>query len=170
MASLCERLYGFEPMPETHAVLQKNIALNGITNAVIYKQGVAEKAGHTKYSWIPHDNPGGSGLANNPMGKPPWIASTDQVIEVELTTIDALNLEKVDFMKIDVEGYESLVIEGALNTIKKCKPLIVMEVWQNHFGGVDINYTRELFKNLIDLGYAVIPLSGPDFLFLPTTF
>jgi FkbM family methyltransferase len=167
MASLCRTLYGFEPMPETHAVLQKNIESNGITNTIIYKKGVADKAGLTKFSWIPHDNPGGSGLENNPMGKPPWIASTNQDIAVELTTIDSLNLDKLDFMKIDVEGYETLVIEGGLNTIQKCKPMIVMEVWKNHFGQVDLNHTKELFKNLLAIGYDVISLSGPDFLFIP---
>jgi hypothetical protein len=42
-----------------------------------------------------------------------------------------------------------------------------MEVWKNHFGGVDINYTQDLFKNLIDIGYELRHLSGPDFIFLP---
>jgi FkbM family methyltransferase len=167
MASLCDKLYGFEPMPETYDVLNKNIQLNSIHNATIYKQGVADKPGRTRFSWIPHDNPGGSGLENNPMGKPTWIEGTNKVIDVELTTIDALNLEKLDFMKIDVEGYESLAIAGGFNTIQKCKPVIVMEVWKNHFGGVDINYTQDLFKNLIDIGYELRHLSGPDFIFLP---
>ena len=66
-----------------------------------------------------------------------------------------------------MEGYESLAIAGGFNTIKKCKPVIVMEVWKNHFGGVDINYTQDLFKNLIDIGYELRHLSGPDFIFLP---
>ena len=167
MASLCEKLYGFEPMPDTYDVLMKNLKVNGITNSTIYKKGVSEMKGYTKFSWIPHDNMGGSGLANNPMGIPNWIPETDKNIEVELTTIDALNLHRLDFMKIDVEGYEPLAIKGAFNTIKKCRPVIVMEVWKNHFGEVDLNYTKKLFNNLLEIGYEIIHVGGPDFLFTP---
>ena len=167
MASLCDKLYGFEPMPETYEVLNKNIVLNNITNAIIYKKGVADKTGFTKYSWSLDDNPGASGLDNNPMGIPPRIRTTDKIIPVELTTIDSLNLDRLDFMKIDVEGYEQLVIEGAMNTIKKCKPVIIMEVWKDHFGRVDMNYTKNLFKKLLNIGYNVENVHGPDFLFTP---
>ena len=167
IASLCDKIYGFEPMPDTFEVLNKNIQLNYINNAIIYKKGVADKPGLTKYSWIPETNPGGSGLDDNPMGKPEWINTTTKNIEVELTTIDSLNLDKLDFMKIDVEGYETLVIKGAINTIQRFKPVIVMEVWRDHFGSVDINYTKELFKDLLDIGYDVEQVYGPDFLFIP---
>jgi hypothetical protein len=43
-----------------------------------------------------------------------------------------------------------------------------MEVWMNHLGAVDINYTRMLFKDLLDIGYEVTQVDGPDFLFTPT--
>jgi FkbM family methyltransferase len=167
LASLCKTFYGFEPMPDTYDVLNQNIKLNNINNAIIYKKGVADKEGGTQYSWIPENNPGGSGLNNNPMGKPNWIKSTNQNIEVELTTIDSLQLDKLDFIKIDVEGYETLVIDGAINTIKKCRPVIIMEVWKNHNGEFDINYTKTIFKNILDLGYDVLHVCGPDFLFIP---
>lgn len=167
MASMCSKLYGFEPMPTTFEVLKKNITLNNLNNVILHKKGVADKEGTTKYSWIPADNPGGSGLENNPMGKPSWIESTTENIEVELTTIDSLNLEKLDFMKVDVEGYEILVIKGAMNTIQRCRPVISMEVWKDHNNGVDLQYTKETFKDLLDLGYSVQNISGPDFLFTP---
>jgi FkbM family methyltransferase len=167
MASLCEKIYGFEPMPATYNVLKKNIELNSITNAIIYEKGVSDNKGTTTFHWIGDGDTGQCGLDNNPMGKPSWIKSTDETINVELITIDSLNLDKLDFMKIDVEGYEPLVIKGGFNTIKKCKPVIIMEVWKNHFGEVDINYTKELFKELLDIGYEVELVFGSDFLFTP---
>lgn len=167
LASLCDKLYGFEPMPVTYELLCNNMKLNEIKNTVIYNKGVADKNGRTKYSWIPSTNIGGSGLENNPMGKPNWIDTTSENIEVELITIDSLNLNKLDFMKIDVEGYESLVIKGALETIKKCKPVIIMEVWANHHGSVDMDFTKKTFQELLDVGYSVANVSGPDFLFTP---
>jgi FkbM family methyltransferase len=48
-------------------------------------------------------------------------------IEVQATTIDKLGLEKVDLMKIDVEGYEPNVLRGAEQTIDKLRPVIFYE-------------------------------------------
>ena len=50
--------------------------------------------------------------------------------EIETITIDSLNLESCDYMKIDVEGFEPLVLIGAEQTIKKFKPTILFE--SNH--------------------------------------
>lgn len=166
LAKLCKKIYGFEPMPKTNYILNMNIYVNKIENAVISDLGVSSEPGKTNFLWTSVGNPGASGLNNNPMGKPKYANIKDN-IEVELTTIDSLNLDKLDFMKIDVEGYEQLVIKGGMVTISKFKPVIVMEVWKDHFGGVDINYTKELFKELIDIGYTIDNIGGPDFLFLP---
>lgn len=167
IASLCKKLYAFEPMPETNKVLNLNLKLNNIENVVVFNEGVSDKHGMTKFSWIMSGNPGGAGLDNNPMGMPSWIQPCTETIHVKLTTIDSLSLNRLDFMKIDVEGYESLAICGAMETIKRFKPVIIMEVWMNHNGGVDINYTRTLFKDLLDIGYEVTQVAGPDFLFTP---
>ena len=47
--------------------------------------------------------------------------------EVEMITIDSLNIKSCDFVKMDVEGYESHVILGAKDTISKFKPIIMFE-------------------------------------------
>ena len=47
--------------------------------------------------------------------------------KVQLIRIDDLNIENVSVLKIDVEGFEKLVIDGAKETIKREKPLIVFE-------------------------------------------
>jgi FkbM family methyltransferase len=167
IAKLCKMVYGFEPMPDTNEILHKNLAINNIDNAVVFKTGVSNKPGKTKYGWIDKDNLGASGLDNNPMGKPDWATAMETTIDVELTTIDHLGLEKLDFMKIDVEGYEPCVIEGAMKTIKRCRPIIAMEVWKNHSGEIDIEYTRATFSTLLENDYEVKHIAGPDFIFLP---
>lgn len=167
IASLCNKLYAYEPMPDTNKVLNANIKLNNIDNVVIFEEGVSDSIGQTKFNFIPDGNPGGSCLDNNPMGDLPYMLPTTRVINVKLTTIDLLNLDKLDFMKIDVEGYEPLVINGAMNTIKKCKPVIIMEVWKNHYGQFDLDYTKTLFKELLNVGYNIIHIDGPNYLFTP---
>ena len=101
------------------------------------------------------------------MGKLLWSNEETDKYEIELITIDSLNLDKLDFIKLDIEGYEKLAILDGMETIKKFKPVITLEVWCNHYGGVDMNFTKTNFKDLIDIGYNVINIGGPDFLFIP---
>ena len=48
--------------------------------------------------------------------------------KVEIRSIDSYNLEDVDFIKMDVEGYEPKVIAGAEQTIKRCWPVLCVEL------------------------------------------
>jgi hypothetical protein len=46
---------------------------------------------------------------------------------VEVVTIDGLGLRQVDFLKIDVEGWEHEVVQGAEQTIRSHRPVVVIE-------------------------------------------
>ena len=66
--------------------------------------------------------------------------------------INTLNLdhfcyEDVDLIKIDVEGHEDFVINGALETIKRCKPFLIIEIELRH-RKKHIDYLVKLLKNL----------------------
>ena len=68
---------------------------------------------------------------------------------IETRKLDDFNFNDVDFIKIDVEGHEQSVIEGGLETIKKNKPTILIEIEQRHIQ----NNIYEVFNKIIDLGY-----------------
>jgi len=51
---------------------------------------------------------------------------------VEMVTLDSLDLSHVDFLKADCEGYELFVMQGAVETIKRCRPTIVVEQKPGH--------------------------------------
>jgi FkbM family methyltransferase len=167
LSKLSKKLYCFEPLPESNKLLKKNLLINNCDNVIVSICGLSDKISKTKFEWIPFGNIGGSGLLDNPMGKPKWIETDDDEVEVKLITIDSLNLDKLDFIKLDVEGYESKVINGALNTIKKCHPVITVECWSNHYGEVNYEYTKNTFKMLIDIGYSLTQIKNSDWLFLP---
>ncbi len=78
-----------------------------------------------------------------------------------------LKLDRLDFIKLDIEGYEQFAILGGLETIKKFKPVITLESWLNHKGQININETKKRYLNLIDLGYEFHHIWGADFLFIP---
>ena len=66
-------------------------------------------------------------------------------IQVETRTLDSYEFDQLDFMKIDVEWFEYRVIEGAMSTIQKFKPIIYIECH-------DIN----VYPLLLSLGYKSI--------------
>jgi FkbM family methyltransferase len=53
---------------------------------------------------------------------------SQQLVEVPKRTIDSYNFEDVDAIKIDVEGSELLVIQGAVDTIDRCRPSVQVEI------------------------------------------
>ena len=53
---------------------------------------------------------------------------SQQLVKVPVRTIDSYNFESVDAVKIDVEGSELLVIQGAKDTIDRCRPSVQVEI------------------------------------------
>jgi hypothetical protein len=47
--------------------------------------------------------------------------------DTQITKLDSLNIDNVDYIKIDCEGYEYRVLRGAEGTIKRCRPVVVIE-------------------------------------------
>lgn len=144
-----KNIYAFEPVKDTFAILKKNIALNELEDVVkLFNLGVGEKNSRADICEYSLENIGGTKLRDNSEGK------------IEICAIDEMNIkESVSLMKIDVEGYEVQVLRGAINTIKKYMPYIMIEAW---------DYNQSIF-DLIDLlcplGYSYMQVSESDYLF-----
>jgi FkbM family methyltransferase len=88
--------------------------------------------------------------------------------EVETITIDSLNLDKCDFIKLDIEGAEPLALSGAMETIKKFHPVILFE--HNHHQLSDKLYEdfgesrKTSFEILNSLGYTIAPVGSDNYL------
>jgi hypothetical protein len=63
--------------------------------------------------------------------------------EVEICTIDSLDLNRLDFIKVDVEGMEISVLQGGVKTIEKYRPLCWIEYWK-----IDKNQIKDFFQKL----------------------
>ena len=93
--------------------------------------------------------------------------------EVNMMTLDSLNLQECDYIKIDVEGAEPLVIEGAIETIKKFRPVICFEYYEDsdQTDGYPEMFKKGLEKTthekLEELEYVIHPLVYNNFLALP---
>ena len=158
LSQLAKEVLCFEPLKSSQEILQKNIKLNNCENVTINFAGLSNEIGKTSFSLVNKDNLGGAVLSTDGEGS----------ADIDLVTIDSLKLKKLDFIKLDVEGYEQKVILGALKTIKKFSPVITLECWDT-YPNATIEHATEEFKMLLDLGYKIEQISHHDFLFTKET-
>lgn len=109
------RVYAFEPTPKTFSLLKKNIELNGFRNVTSVQKAVSNKTGTVKLYLCKSD--GSNKIFDSGENK--------SFVEVETVRLDEAVPGKVDFVKIDVEGIECLVLEGMTEILKQDVKLIV---------------------------------------------
>jgi FkbM family methyltransferase len=165
-------IISFEPQSKIREVLDINVKQNNITNIKINPNACGHKTcniklafdftsdGYDKSITINYNshvgmNFGGIGLTNDPRGE-----------EVNIITVDSLNLIDIVFIKIDVEGAEKMVIFGAKETIKRCKPVLLVEESDKdvsmQFSELNNFNTREF---LTSIGYTREDLGESNFLY-----
>ena len=71
--------------------------------------------------------------------------------EVTVTTIDALGLDDLRHVKVDAEGFEEEVLRGGTATLRRCRPVISLEIEERHRAGS----TQDVPALLAGLGYEV---------------
>jgi FkbM family methyltransferase len=82
--------------------------------------------------------------------------------------IDNLNLSSCGLIHLDIEGYEYYALKGASNTIKKYKPIIVIEMWDKLTDRFTVDLNKTTTDFILSLGYTYkITLGGSDKVFLP---
>jgi FkbM family methyltransferase len=143
MADVFDRVITFEPEPQSRACLERNVPA--------HVEVRVEALGET---------PGMCGIGRRGLG-------SHRVMEgasVPVTTIDALRLDDVDLVQLDIEGYEWHALVGARATLERDHPLVQVELrgFTPRYGATD-EAVREI---LSDLGYAeVSQQQGADVVF-----
>lgn len=139
---------GFEPQIELFKLLVTNLTLNGCNNSQALMFALGEKDGVIELPAINYDAPqnfGGISL----LGR----NQNPKRLKVEIRQIDSLwHLPSPNFLKIDVEGMESMVLRGGEKTIHKHRPLIYIENDRIDLDG-DGNRSAELIQLLWDFDY-----------------
>jgi FkbM family methyltransferase len=131
--------------PERHCfyTLCGNLAVNNLRNVVALQQAFGAETGVVNVPELAQDgvlNVGATELEKD------W--SNVAHYPVAVNTIDSLNLSRLDFLKIDVEGMEEKVLRGGEATIKKLQPVLYVEN--------DRADKEESLKNyLLGLGYDI---------------
>jgi FkbM family methyltransferase len=151
-AKECENVYVFEPADENFSALALNCAM--VENIFLYKAALG------------NDNKP-INVVNETADKQCGAWKVKGSGKIPTLKIDDLNLDDVSIIHLDIEGYELYAIQGAENTIKKCKPLLSFEIL-NH--NVDYGYSQqELYDYVINLGYNSSLKVGNEILFVMDT-
>jgi len=90
-------------------------------------------------------------------------------LEVEMRTLDSFELDKVDFIKVDTEGYEPFVIDGARETIARCRPACIVVEQKPETGGAQrygttVTAAVELLETM---GYRKAAVLQGDYIMVP---
>lgn len=124
------KIYCFEPQIKMFELLSKNLKNNEFKNVETFNLGVANLSIDSQMDLYLMDGEN-SHVALDYGGDVRLNFGGMQIGEggekIKTITIDSLNLDSCDFIKIDTEGFEPLVLMGAKNTILKCKPVIMFE-------------------------------------------
>jgi FkbM family methyltransferase len=118
------QVLAFEPSAQSFPVLERNIALNRLTNVRAFPSALAQDTGR---AWL-HRGPNSS---LNSLGKDPsWEEGGEAVVTETLDKVlNQPGIRRVDVIKMDVQGAEELVLRGACKTIASERPVIIFEVW-----------------------------------------
>jgi FkbM family methyltransferase len=144
------KVIAFEPMSWAFAKLERNIALNDFANITPERMALSNE---TRVNRVVDFR------ASWPLDKTsqPRDSSVSREREaVDFTTLDEYlkisQYGRIDVIKIDVDGYELKVIQGAIETLKLHKPLILLEIGPKSMAEVG-DSAEDLVATLSDLGY-----------------
>ena len=142
-------VYCFEPIKETYLKLEETLNINKLENYNIYNYGLYNENKNLEFFYNTVES-GASSIAD--------LRELDTTKKVSCTVmkmddfIKENNIERLDFIKCDVEGSELFVYQGGIESIKKFKPIIFSEMlrkWSAKF-----NYhPNDIIKLLESIGY-----------------
>jgi FkbM family methyltransferase len=154
------RVYAVEPGSYARAILRTVVWLRGLTNVVVLPMALGAVSGLDTLT-LPVKGRGslGFGLAHLGVAEDRWQKVAQEL--VALTTLDAvvaaLDLDRVDFIKADIEGWELRLLHGSADTLRRFRPRLMLELTEDHLARAG-DRLDDAFGFLGELGYAAFEL------------
>ena len=155
-------VWSFEPVPETFAVLSYAVKCLPLSNVRVFPYALSDADGPAHME-IPHYHGGGETLYDARI-TPDGSARNLRTVEIQRRTLDSLLAElpprPLSFMKVDVEFHELHTIRGALATIRRDHPALLIEVLRSP---EEPGEQRDLMTLLVQEGYSPFRFDGKKF-------
>ena len=142
----------FEPQDDVRAVLESNLEINSIRHVVVYSEALGRHSGEGRlYSAADARHTGGFSLLHTQVGQ------RDRYTTVPVRRLDdviaAAAVSNVQAVKIDVEGAEAAVLQGAAKLLNRDKPGILFEA--NDLSDSGGGFGCDAFSVLDEYGYVL---------------
>ena len=150
-------VYAFEVQKKLYRALCGTAVLNDFDNLEIYNMGLGLKEDTLKIPRINYNTNQDFGIVS--------LADQQTISQsnfdyIDIVSVDKLGFERLDFFKIDVEGMELDILNGAKEAISKFRPFLWIEYWNSN--------TTQLKQYFINIGdYTVYQITGADILCVP---
>jgi len=145
------RIVSFEPQRQLFQALGGSLAINGYRHVYLHNCGLGAEPGIAELPAVDYSvaqDFGTVSLSNETtVAEDGWMA--DRVVDI--TSIDAMTLPRLDFFKLDVEGYEIPALTGALATIKRHRPWI----WVEYFI-TGVNPIKQALNSVDDYEFFIV--------------
>lgn len=155
LAHWFDAVHAFEPVAEHRACFEKNmpeVPRAGVAALVLHPCALGAKAGSVNI----RVNPTSTGDS--------WVKGDG---DIPMITLDSMDFDEVDLIKIDCEGFEENVVRGAEALIQQCKPVIIVEQKRDMatkfglqpLGAVEVLKKRHGYRQAFEIGgdYVMVP-------------
>lgn len=139
---------GFEPVPFLFQQCKHHLEINSIANAKLFNLALSDKSEHLNFELAVSHNTGGFSMQKSASGKG----------IVKAVTLDSFcdenKIEKIDLIKIDVEGFEYNVLNGSRQVLATYKPTLFIELDDANLRKQHSS-ARQLIDLLLNLQYCI---------------
>ena len=166
-------IHAFEPVEENYQTLEKIIASYRLKNVQLYQTALGEKAGEAAMIMPHHEGSKMQGWSRMHEGEDQQLGMGERfIVGVQrLDDVGALKNANIGAIKIDVENFEYFVLKGGELLLKKNKPLIFCELWNDERRMLCFDFLRGLgYRVMIFRGNKLVPHAGEDalnYFFIP---
>jgi len=147
------RVIAFEPQRLIYYMLAGNAAHAGLSNIYCHQIALSSRPDTIL---VPERDP----EQHQDFGAVSLVAGEQDGVYVQALPIDNLGLDRLDLIKLDVEGMEIAVLEGAEETIQQNRPLIWVEIWPPNYESVGRWFDEHDYELLIfdALNFCAVPI------------
>jgi FkbM family methyltransferase len=147
------RVFAFEPQRIIYQQLCGNVFMNGLDNVFAYQVAIGNEIGKVNFEFPNYHDEGFVNFGDVAVYGDKSKASI-ACEKVNTDKLDSYSFNQVKVIKIDVQGFEPHVLDGAVQTIQKHRPFIFIEIENDSLNR--FNYDEDmLVEKIQDLGYIV---------------
>ncbi len=170
LARYFREVYAFEPQRPVFQVLCGNLALNACRNVRALNDALYDRPGSMRLAVQDHQEvpiPMHAGMVDyGAIGNAAALVfeeARDGGDSVQTRTIDELRLSDLGFIKIDTQGADLHVMRGAINTIRRCRPVVTFE-YEREMAATHRSTREEMlaFFDPLDYDVQILHVTAPD--------